>query len=160
MSDLDIEEKIAHFSQAGMLGDPTLSQLRDQIKKVMIPILIKIFQFKLDLSKVTQNPKNSPAAETIIEQLKILDNDLKVLFLWCQSSRKQIHKALSISEEEKKNTLSFTSSSLHNPQVEKSFQHAVFAENSFFQESAYEEEKECLATASSQKTWWDKFLGH
>ena len=29
------EEKSAHFVQTGTLGDPSLSQLRDQIKKVM-----------------------------------------------------------------------------------------------------------------------------
>ena len=37
-----IEEKAAHFAQAGGYSDPSLGQLRDQIKKVMIPLLIKI----------------------------------------------------------------------------------------------------------------------
>lgn len=163
------EEKSSHFTQTGTLNDPSLSQLRDQIKKVMIPLLIKTFQFKLELSQSLslpsrlQSQKNQRSPEEIIEQLKTLDNDLKVLLLWCQSSRSQIQKALSVPEEEQKNTVALPSSTA-NPAVAKSFNEAVSAQASFFQlQSAQENEKECLAGASSsssQKTWWDKILGN
>ncbi len=60
MSDLETEfseeEKTTHFVQAGTLSDPSLIQLRDQIKKVMIPLLIKTFQFKLELSQSLSLP--------------------------------------------------------------------------------------------------------
>ncbi len=46
-----LEEKSSQFSQTSSLKEPALSQLRDQIKKVMIPLLIKTFQFKLELSQ-------------------------------------------------------------------------------------------------------------
>ena len=50
------EEKLFHFSQAGAINDPSLNQLRDQIKKVMIPLLIKTFQLKLELNQSLSLP--------------------------------------------------------------------------------------------------------
>src|SRR5260221_3121203 len=117
MSDLEMEasdslqpqeEKLSHFTQTGSVADPTLGQLRDQIKKVMIPLLIKTFQFKLELAQSLslpsrlQSQKNQRSPEDIIGQLKTLDHDLKVLHLWCQSCRSQIQKALSVPEEERR----------------------------------------------------------
>jgi hypothetical protein len=163
------EEKSPHFIQAGTLGDPSLSQLRDQIKKVMIPLLIKTFQFKLELSQSLslpsrlQNQKNQRSPEEILEHLKTLDNDLKVLLLWCQSCRSQIQKALSVPEEEQKNTLTAAVPSIPNSAVSKSFSEAVSAQSSFFQQqTGQEKEKETLAdfsTATSKKTWWEKLIG-
>ncbi len=166
---LPLEEKSSHFTQAGPLKEPSLSQLRDQIKKVMIPLLIKTFQFKLELSQSLSLPsrlhsqKNQRSPEEILEQLKTLDNDLKVLLLWCQSCRSQIQKALSVTEEEQKNTVATPSSSA-NPAVAKSFSEAVSAQASFFQQqSAQEKAKDPLANpsdSSPQKTWWKKLLGN
>ncbi len=177
MSDLEMEfsdslssseEKTFHFTQAGILHNPSLSQLRDQIKKVMIPLLIKTFQFKLELSQSLslpsrlQNQKQRPPEE-IIDHLKILDNDLKVLLLWCESCRIQIQKALAVPEEEQKNTVASSSSST-NPAVARSFSDAIAAQASFFQlQSFSEKETTCLEESSDpalSKTWWDKFLGN
>ncbi|GEM_PF-1761595 len=162
------EEKTSHFTQTGSLSDPSLSQLRDQIKKVMIPLLIKTFQFKLELSQSLsvpsrlQNPKNQNSPEEIQDQLKTLDNDLKILLLWCQSCRSQIYRALTVSDEEQKNTVTTPSSSTH-PAVAKSFNEAVSAQSSFFQQHPAHEKKTppfpYTADSHAQKTWWEKLLG-
>ena len=125
------EEKTPQFTHAGVIQDPSLSQLRDQIKKVMIPLLIKTFQQKLELNQTLAPPsrlssgKNHNSSEEIIEQLKHLDKDLKVLLLWCQSCRSQIQKALCPPEEEQKNPITATPSSTAHPGVSKSFANAV-----------------------------------
>lgn len=163
------EEKSTHFAQAGMLNDPSLSQLRDQIKKVMIPLLIKTFQFKLELSQSLslpsrlQSQKNQRSSEEIIEHLKTLDNDLKVLLLWCESCRSQIQKALCPLEEEQKNAVTASASTPDNIAVSKSFNEAVSAQSSFFkQQIPQEKEKESLSDLShapAPKTWWEKLIG-
>lgn len=163
------EDKSSHFTQAGTLSDPSLNQLRDQIKKVMIPLLIKTFQFKLELSQSLslpsrlQSQKNQRSPQEILEQLKTLDNDLKILILWSQSCRNQIQKAFDVPEEEQKNTVA-TSSSDANPAVAKSFNEAVSAQTSFFQQqSAQEKTKNSPADPSGEfqpKTWWNKLLGN
>lgn len=163
------EEKFSHFTQTGALSEPSLGQLRDQIKKVMIPLLIKTFQCKLELSQSLSLPsrlqsnKNPHTPKEIEEQLKTLDNDLKVLLLWCQSCRSQIHKALTPPEEEQKNTVTNPSSAAH-PAAIKSFNEAVSAQSSFFrQQLAQEKEEEPPPDSSSeepQKTWWEKLLGN
>lgn len=168
-SDSPFEEKASHFTQAGQLNDPSLIQLRDQIKKVMIPLLIKTFQFKLELSQSLslpsrlQSQKNQRSPEEIIEQLKTLDSDLKVLFLWCQSCRGQIQKALMVPEEEQKNTVSKPTIAPDNPAVSKSFSEAVSAQSSFFQQyppPEVEQKPENPSTPTpAQKSWWNKLTG-
>ncbi len=88
-----MEERTVHFSQLGDLQEGSLKELREQIKKVMIPLLIKTFQSQIDSPEALQEE---------IEQLKSLDRDLYTLQQWCQSCRSQIHKALSPPEEERK----------------------------------------------------------
>ena len=167
--DIPLEEvKSSHFTQAGALNDPSLSQLRDQIKKVMIPLLIKIFQYKLELSQSLslpsrlQSQKHLRSPEAILEQLKTLDNDLNMLLLWCQSSRNQINKALNVLEEEQKNTVATPSSSTH-PSVAKSFNEALSAQTTFFKRQSVKgkakRDSKDTSNAPSQKTWWKKLLG-
>lgn len=161
------EEKSAHFSQTGPLNEPALSQLRDQIKKVMIPLLIKTFQLKLELNQSLslpsrlQNLKNRRSPDEVIEQLRTLDNDLKMLLLWCQSCQSQIQKALSIPDEEQKNKVTIPSSSA-NPAVAKSFSEAITAQSSFFQQqpAAEKAKKNSLDSSpiSHRKNWWKKLL--
>jgi len=165
---LPLEEKSSYFTQAGALRDPSLNQLRDQIKKVMIPLLIKTFQLKLELSQTLSLPsrlqslKDQRSSEEVLEQLRTLDNDLKVLLLWCQSSRSQIQKALKTPEEEQKNTVATSSSAAH-PGVSKSFSEAVSAHSSFFQKKQAIDKGEDLSSEGSdalpQKKWWEKILG-
>jgi hypothetical protein len=163
-----LEEKSTHFVQAGALNDLSLSQLRDQIKKVMIPLLIKTFQFKLELSQSLSLPSHlqsqkNPSPEEIVAHLKTLDNDLKVLLLWCQSCRSQIQKALCVPEEEQKNTVTASAPTTAAIAVAKSFNEAVSAQSSFFkQPSTREKEKESSSDSSrspAPKTWWEKLIG-
>lgn len=163
----DLEHKSSHFTQASSLVEPSLSQLRDHIKKVMIPLLIKTFQLKLELNHALsmpsrlQNKKNQRSPEEIVEQLKVLDNDLKVLLLWCQSCRSQIQKALITPEEQQKTTIA-TPTSTTNPAVSKSFNEAVSAQTSFFKQKSSDEKGDPspldCSDLSSQKPWWKKLL--
>ena len=170
LSDLsyNFEEKSIHFSQTGGLDDPSLNQLRDQIKNVMIPLLIKTFQFKLELNQSLslpsrlQNQKNQRPPEEIIEHLKTLDHDLKILLLWCQSCRNQIHKALNTPDKEQKNILTASVPPTSNIAVSKSFNEAVSTFSSFCHSQANEEKKDTFSgpsTVHSPKTWWRKLTG-
>ncbi len=162
------EEKSAHFTQTSALNDPSLSQLRDQIKKVMIPLLIKIFQLKLELNQSLslpsrlQSQKNQRTSHEILAQLNTLDNDLHLLLLWCQSCRHQINKAIVSSGEEQKNTVATTSASTPHPAIAKSFHEALSAQTSFFQQHSPKEmengKPEAAPAASCQKSWWKKLL--
>lgn len=122
------------FSQVGNMEDPSLNQLRDHIKKVMIPLLIKSFQLKLELSQSISLPsrlhlaKQKHSSEEIVQQLQQLDKDLQVLVLWCQSCRKQVEKALILPEEEMKGIVSPCDASSSHPGVSKSFSEAVSAQ--------------------------------
>ena len=159
------EEKWSPFAQTGALSEPSLNQLRDQIKKVMIPLLIKTFQCKLELDQSLslpsrlQNLKNPHTPEEIEEQLRTLDNDLKVLLLWCQSCRSQIQKALTPPEEEQKSTVATPSSPSH-PAVAKSFNEAVCAQSFFREQQLAQERGEAPSVEKAQKTWWEKLLGN
>ncbi len=167
MSDVENELSESHFVQAGQLNDPSLTQLRDQIKNVMIPLLIKTFQLKLELNQALslpsrlQSQKNRRSPEEILDQLKTLDNDLKVLLLWCQSCRSQIQKALTVPEEEQKNTVAPPTEATANPAVTKSFSEAVSAQPSFFHQPPPEEKMEepLLDPLPPEKRWWEKLLG-
>jgi hypothetical protein len=161
----NIEGHHAQFSQAGAIDDQSLTQLRDHIKKVMIPLLIKSFQLKLELSQAISLPsrlqpvKQKQSSEEIIEQLKQLDKDLQVLMLWCQSCRNQIQKAIVLPEEEMKSVLAASASSAH-PAVTKSFSEAVSAQSGHFKNDPAKklsEEKASGERTSKKKRWWPKF---
>lgn len=115
------------------LKDPGLSQLQGQIKNVMIPLLIKIFQLRLEVQQTTSPPcrlqssKPKMTLEELISQLNRLDEDLKLLHIWNQSCQKQIEKVL---REAKEGTLPSLGNSVQkdykmNPAVQKSFQGAL-----------------------------------
>lgn len=80
-------------------NDPKLSQLRGKIKKVMIPLLIRIFELKLAAQQANTPPsrlqkKQDESVEDILSQLKNLEEELKLLQLWCHSCQKQVERAL------------------------------------------------------------------
>jgi len=165
----NVEGHSAQFSQAGAIDDLSLNQLRDHIKKVMIPLLIKSFQLKLELSQAISLPsrlqpiKQKHSSEEIIAQLKQLDKDLQVLLLWCQSCRNQIQKALVLPEEEMKSVLASTPPSTANPAVSKSFSEAVTAHSTHFKgphqkESSPMEGKIALTKVAKRKRWWNKIF--
>jgi hypothetical protein len=78
-----------HFSQSGSIQELSLTQLREQIKKVMIPLLIKAVQSQMDLEDTEA-----------YDQLLLLDRDLKNLQHWCQNCRSQIQIVLTPPTEE------------------------------------------------------------
>jgi len=113
------------------LFDPGLGQLRDQVKKVMIPLLIKIFELKLSAQQAKTPPSRlykqiGEPPEKIRKQLEKLDDNLKQLQLWCHSCQNQISKALSeIEETGEKPVRSASSESTGHPGVKKSFSDAI-----------------------------------
>jgi hypothetical protein len=162
----NVEGHNAQFSQAGAIDDQSLNQLRDHIKKVMIPLLTKSFQLKLELSQAISLPsrlqpiKQKQSSEEIIAQLKQLDKDLQVLLLWCQSCRNQIQKALVLPEEEMKSVSTLTPSPASNPAVSKSFSEAVGAAATHFKPAPIKEtQQEAEVPAEAKKKhWWKRFF--
>ena len=161
--------KTPSYTQAGTIVDPSLSGLRDQIKKIMIPMLIKIFQFKLELSQSISLPSRLQRAEKespdeTLNELKKLNEDLKLLVLWCQSCRNQISKALSLPDEEQKEGMN--PSSAHtpfNPGVSKSFSDAVSLQSGRFRiedvdDLLKEEEMKEPAAIVSKSNWIKKMF--
>ena len=85
--------------QIGSICDANLANLREAIKNAMIPLLIKVFELKL----AAQQAKNPPSRlqkppkeslDNIQEQLSLLLKDLDLLHMWCESSQKQVAKAV------------------------------------------------------------------
>ncbi len=146
----DLSDQSVHFSQLGSIHESSLSALRDQIKKVMIPLLIKTFQYQLDLIPTSRRDLKSEGIEDscvkeAYEQLKTLDYDLNNLQLWCQSCRSQIHRALNLPDEGPKNIVATAQSTAH-PGISKSFSDALMSQS-------------CSEQSSSQtnflgKSWW------
>jgi len=144
------------YSHAGPIHDLGLSGIRDQIKNVMIPLLIKVFQLKLEIGQSHSLPSrltHSKAKESLAESeahLKRLDEDLKLLSLWCQSSRNQISKALSPPEENSKASLKQSKSGegSTNPAVTKSFSDAVSSQSHKIKKQLEESEKPTRSAAT------------
>lgn len=89
-------------SKLSSISDVHLSELKNQIKKVMIPLLIKIFELKLAAQQANTPSrlykKSSESPEEIRSKLQKLDADLQLLYLWVISCKKQIEKALDETE--------------------------------------------------------------
>lgn len=115
------------------LTDPGLSLLKEQIKNVMIPLLIKVFQLRLEIQQAASppsrlNPQKSPIhLPDLIEQLEILDENLKLLQIWNQSCRTQIDKVLLEARNECPPSLNSSIKTKQDldPAVQKSFQEAL-----------------------------------
>lgn len=98
INSLSKEEKVTCFSQIGTMQDPSLTQLREQIKNIMLPLLLKIFQLKIHINKeiMLDTPSITSDGESTIHKLKLLDKDIKTLMMWCQACVKQIQEALNV----------------------------------------------------------------
>ncbi len=99
LNSLSKEEKATYFSQIGTMQDSSLTQLREQIKNVMLPLLLKVFQLKIHINKeimLDALPIIESDGESIVHKLKLLDKDIKTLMMWCQACIKQIQEALNI----------------------------------------------------------------
>ncbi len=80
-------------------SDPNIGQLRAQIKKVMIPLLIRIFELKFAVQQANTPPsrlqkQQAESVDEILMQLKSLEEDLKLLQIWCSSCQRQVERAL------------------------------------------------------------------
>lgn len=85
--------------------DIGLSQLREQTKNVMIPLLIRIFQAKLELQYHKSPPSRLSSCQPhvswkeLVQTLQHLDQTLEQQMLWIESSRKQLAKILQETNE-------------------------------------------------------------
>ena len=98
-NDTDTQNNDPTEKRAPTHSDSNLNQLRAQIKKVMIPLLIRIFELKLAVQQSKTPPsrlqvKQQESTEEIASQLLTLQEDLKLLQLWCHSCQKQVERAL------------------------------------------------------------------
>jgi hypothetical protein len=116
-------------------NDPGLRQLKGQIKSVMIPLLIKVFQLRLEVQQATSPPsrlessKPKPSLEELTKQLNHLNADLKLLHIWNQSCQTQIQKVLNEAEEGRSKCLnnSIQQDYKLHPSVQKSFEGALLS---------------------------------
>jgi hypothetical protein len=81
-------------------SDGDLKGLREQIKRIIIPKLIRVFELKLAAqqaaappSRVTGHRPDATKLHEIKAELDQLRNDLKLLQVWCDSCQKQIGRA-------------------------------------------------------------------
>ena len=132
MSKSEWEPEKSSINASASFSDPGLSQLRKQIKNIMIPLLIKVFHLRLEVQQTKAPPSRlhskepKPALTELIDQLKKLDEDLAILQGWSQSCRSQIEKVLSEAEQgSQPPTNHIQAEGKGNPAVEKSFQKAV-----------------------------------
>ncbi len=117
------------------LNDPGLSQLQGQIKNVMIPLLIKIFQLRLEVQQTTSPPsrlqssKPKVSLEDLTQQLNLLNADLKLLHIWNQSCQTQIEKVLHEADQGYSGSLgnSVKQDPKLHPSIQKSFQGALLS---------------------------------
>jgi hypothetical protein len=127
------------------LADPGLQQLRNQTKNTMIPLLIRIFQLRLEAQQLAAPPSRLSSSsakgsvQDIVSQLVRLDKDLQLQQVWLQSCLAQVQK---VREEVEKQSLGTclkkpirTNSPMH-PRIQKSFQIALLP----------------------MRSWWQKFL--
>ncbi len=116
--------------------DSGLQQLQGQIKNIMIPLLIRIFQLRLEVQQAAsppsrlQNTQSNSSLEELTQKLSQLNQDLKLLQSWNQSCQLQIEKVLQESSE--KGSTSFKGSVKTDypghPAAQKSFQGAILSQ--------------------------------
>lgn len=180
MREVESETPSMTASEASGQGpsiDSGLGQLREQIKSTMIPLLIKVFHLKLEAQQASSPPsrlQSKPTTlktEEIVSQLEKLDEDLKLLQLWCQSCRNQVQKVLSEAQDDLSAPLSgqVHSSTETNPAVQRSFLEAMSSSKDShpsprpFQAKAKEHQdhtssKESQPAASPKESWWSRIL--
>lgn len=72
LNSLSKKERATYFSQIGIIQNAPLRSLREQIKNITIPLLLKVFQLKIHLKPSSEDLANG---ESIIHKLKMLDSD-------------------------------------------------------------------------------------
>ena len=113
------------------INDPGILQLREQTKNVMIPLLIKVFQMRLEAQQLSAPPsrltvtKSNSSLEDLAKKLTTLNEDLKKQELWIQSSRVQIEKVLSELKEPTHSLEAHIKTVSENPAIGNSFRKAI-----------------------------------
>lgn len=153
----------------GPISDPGLAMLREQVKNIMIPLLIKVFHIKLEAQQASSPPSRLQSkqpeekVQELVQQLEKLDEDLKLMIGWCQSCRNQVGKVLSEVNTELK-----TPSPIHppmetNPAVHKSFTDALANQQETLRKAKSlhtSKESSCPDSSSTDEKnpWWDRFF--
>jgi hypothetical protein len=115
----------------GPIADPGLAMLREQVKNIMIPLLIKVFHIKLELQQASSPPSRLQSRQPeekvkeLLEQIQKLDCDLQLMIGWCQSCKNQVQKVIQEVEQESKIQSPIYSASSADPMLQKSFSDAV-----------------------------------
>lgn len=118
------------------LQDPSLQQLREETKKVMIPLLIKVFHKRQEVQQLSAPPSRLSASkpvkskEELMTHLKELNDELKKQELWIQSAQGQIDKVLSELENPTLPLASHVKAVAENPSIRASFRAAIEKEKS------------------------------
>lgn len=100
----EVLQQSSSFSSTGnshAFSDADLTQLRQQIKKIMIPKLIRVFELKLAAqqasmphSRLLGNRPDETKLDEILAELSSLKDDVNLLQLWCDNCQKQVNKAI------------------------------------------------------------------
>lgn len=130
--------------------DHGLAFLREQTKNVMIPLLIKVFQIRLEAQQVNAppsrltTPQSKSSLTELTEQLSLLNEDLKRQEIWIQSSRSQIKKVLAEIQEPTQSLINHVEKITSDPSMQKSFQEALEKNNKYEKPSTLAWFKEIL----------------
>ncbi len=153
------------------ISDPSLAMLREQIKNIMIPLLIKVFHIKLEAQQSSSPPcrLTNKVSESKVEELKYqlenLDEDLKMISVWCQSCRNQIQKVLDEIKTDFKPS-SIQSGFTTNPNVQKSFSDVMAGHSEELKKASTTSlsqegvDKQKIASDTIRHPWWDRFFKH
>ena len=146
--------------------------LREQVKNIMIPLLIKVFHIKLQVQQASSPPSRLQAREPeekvkeLIFQLDKLDEDLKLMISWCQSCRNQVNKVLSEADAELKVPSSIHSGFETNQALHKSFTDALAGHHESLKKAKsldkapIEEDDPSSLDTPEKNLWWDRFFKH
>jgi hypothetical protein len=99
LNSLSKKKKAAYVSQIGIIQNASLIELRTHIKNIMLPLLLKVFQLKIQGNrKNILDPFSESAVneELSIYKLKALDKDIKTLMIWCHTCSKQIQEVITM----------------------------------------------------------------
>ncbi len=163
-------DKSSSITSSGTILDPSLSQLREQIKNAMIPLLIRVFHLRLEVQQASSPPSRlSKSSKTpldeLVAQLQKLDEDLKLLQIWSQSCRNQILKVLQEAEEELSPSLpnQFHAKTESHPGVQRSFHDAIISQQEKSKEIKPLQNQVPLTdlpkeeiTEAALNSWWQK----
>ncbi len=155
-------------SYVGPISDPGLAMLREQVKNIMIPLLIRVFHIKLEVQQASSPPSRfyskqpEEKVQELIDQLHKLDQDLQMMIGWCQSCRSQVQKVTTEVDQELKPRSQIHSVVSSNPSVQKSYTEAISSHQDTCNQTrtlpSTTEDDSAPSSLSHKPSWWDKIL--